>query len=296
MTPDLPRIAMIGFGEAGGAFAQGFGPSATAVAAWDVKLGDRALGPSMADRVAGLGARAARSNADAVTGAGAIFSFVTADQAEAAATRTAASIGQGAWFLDCNSCSPGTKRRNAVTIEAAGGRYVDVAVMAPVFPALHETPLLVSGPHAAGALAALAPLGLKARLLEGEVGRASSTKMVRSIVMKGLEAIVAECVLAGTRAGVIDDVLASLDKTYPGFDWPAKAGYMLERMINHGPRRAAEMREVEKTVQELGLSGAMAGATAGWQHDIGALHLDAGDEPYQDIAARILAALEGEPT
>lgn len=286
---------MIGFGEAGQAFARGIGARAE-IAAWDIKLADPAQAGAMRAAMAATGARATKGNADAFIGASAVLSFVTADQAEVAAEQTAAAIGQGAWYLDCNSCSPGTKRRSGAVIGAAGGRYVDVAVMAPVHPALHETPLLASGPEAARAMEALAPLGLKARVLEGEIGRASSTKMVRSIVMKGLEAIVAECVLAGTRADVVDDVLASLDDTYPGFDWPAKAGYMLERMIHHGPRRAAEMREVERTVRELGLSGAMAGATAQWQDLIGQLHLDAGDEPYKEIAARILAALEGEKT
>ena len=83
--------------------------------------------------------------------------------------------------------------------------------------------------------------------------------------MKGLEALVCECVLAGAKAGVIETVLDSLDDTYPGFDWRKRSAYMLERMMTHGVRRAAEMREVALTVDLLGLDGAMSRASVGWQ-------------------------------
>ena len=99
------------------------------------------------------------------------------------------------------------RSRTATEVEAAGGRYVDVAVMAPVHPRLHRTPLLISGPHVEAAAPALAALGMSASIHEGPVGAASSVKMIRSIMMKGLEALVCECVLAGRKAGVIETVL-----------------------------------------------------------------------------------------
>ena len=92
-------------------------------------------------------------------------------------------------------------------MEASGGRYVDVAVMAPVHPRLHRTPLLISGPHVEAAAPALSALGMSASIHEGPVGASSSVKMIRSIMMKGLEALVCECVLAGRKAGVIETVL-----------------------------------------------------------------------------------------
>jgi len=180
----------------------------------------------------------------------------------------------------------------AEKIEAAGGRYVDVAVMAPVYPKLHKTPLLLSGPHAEAGLAYLADLDMAPAIVQGDIGAGSSIKMIRSIMMKGMEALFAECVLAGRKAGVEEAVLASLDKTYPGFDFPAKAGYMLERSMTHGIRRAAEMEEVALTVHELGLANEMAKATVQWQRRIGNLKLDAGELEYQDRADMILKALQ----
>ena len=224
-----------------------------------------------------------------------MFSVVTADQAHEAALAALPGLAKGALFFDCNSCAPQTKVRTATDVDAAGGRYVDVAVMAPVHPRLHRTPLLISGPHVEAAAQALAALDMSARIHEGPVGAASAVKMIRSIMMKGLEALVCECVLAGRKAGVIETVLDSLDDTYPGFGWKKRSAYMLERVITHGVRRAAEMREAAVTVDLLGLKGEMSRATVGWQQTIGELGLRASaaeGADYRVLADAILAALD----
>ena len=232
---------------------------------------------------------------EAVAGAQAIFSVVTADQAHEAAVAALPGVAQGAFFFDCDSCAPQTKERTAREVDAAGGRYVDVAVMAPVHPRLHRTPLLISGPHAEAAAPVLASLGMVAEIHDGPVGSSSAIKMIRSIMMKGLEALVCECVLAGRKAGVIETVLDSLDDTYPGFDWRRRSAYMLERVMTHGVRRAAEMREVALTVDLLGLDGAMSRASVGWQQAVGDLGLRSTAEEaadYRTLADKILARLD----
>ena len=178
-------------------------------------------------------------------------------------------------------------------IEAKQAKYVDVAIMAPVFPKLHQTPVLVSGSHAEAALTLFDQLNMQATHAEGDIGAASSIKMMRSIMIKGMEALVAECVLAGRKAGVEDIVLESLEKTFPGFGWQKRAGYMLERMMQHGTRRAAEMREVALTVEELGIEAAMSRACVEWQEAIGNLALEGDGEDYGENADKILAALSG---
>jgi len=291
-------IAFLGFGEAARAFLKGWRsePVFTArVSAYDIKTDSPDAGIAAAKRAdyATDAVTGAASAPEAVAGAQAVFSVVTADQAHEAALAALPGLARGAFFLDCDSCAPQTKERTAKAVDAAGGRYVDVAVMAPVHPRLHKTPLLISGPHAMGAAAVLAALGMNAPIHEGPVGSASSVKMVRSIIMKGLEALVCECVLTGMKAGVIDEVLDSLDDTYPGFDWRKRAAYMLERVMTHGVRRAAEMREAALTVDGFGLDGAMSRAAVEWQRAIGDLSLQASPEEARDyrmMARRILAA------
>jgi len=292
-------IAFIGFGEAARAFLDGWRsqPGFNArVSAYDIKTDSADADVRAAKRAdyAAANVIGASSAPEAVAGAEAVFSVVTADQAHEAAVAALPGLARGVLFLDCDSCAPQTKARTAKKVDAAGGRYVDVAVMAPVHPRLHRTPLLISGPHARAAAAALAALDMSAAIHDGPVGSSSAVKMIRSIMMKGLEALVCECVLAGRKAGVIETVLDSLDDSYPGFDWKKRSAYMLERVMTHGVRRAAEMREVALTVDLLGLDGAMSRASVGWQQAIGDLALrPSADEvsDYRVLADRILASL-----
>jgi 3-hydroxyisobutyrate dehydrogenase-like beta-hydroxyacid dehydrogenase len=293
--PSASTIAFIGFGEAAQAFVAGWARhDGTALKVYDIKTEatEQAVRDGKLADYARFGVRGRDSSAEALGGADVVFSLVTADQAFVAAVDAARHLGPGALFLDGNSCAPETKKNAARVIETAGGRYVDVAIMAPVHPALHKVPLLLSGPHAEAATDALRALDMEPQIADGSVGTASSIKMVRSVMMKGLEALVLECVLAGQKAGVADVVLDSLDKTYPGFDWKKRSAYMLERVMTHGVRRAAEMREVARTVEDLGLSGAMAQATVEWQQRVGELGLDAGEGAYAERAEAILKALD----
>lgn len=283
----MQRIAMIGFGEAARAFTSGWGARAGGIVAHDLRAAD----PAMLQAAEAAGITCHPGPEAALSGAGIAFCLVTADQALAAAEAAAAALPAGLLWLDGNSCAPGTKRRAAAVIEAAGGRYVDMAIMAPVHPRLHRTPILLAGPHAEAALAALTPLEMAPKIAGIRVGEASAIKMLRSVMIKGMEALTAECLLAARRAGVEKAVLASLQASDPGWDWTARGAYNLERMMVHGARRAAEMHEVAATLRELGLPDRMAAAAAAWQEETAALHLPAGPDALADRADRILSRL-----
>ncbi|SEB64778.1 3-hydroxyisobutyrate dehydrogenase [Nitratireductor aquibiodomus] len=295
----MQTIAFIGFGEAATAFTEGWGASRNqGVRAFDIKTDDPMESVAHAKRTDYLraGISGCATMKEALKGATVIFSTVTADQAGKAAREAAKHLGAGALYCDMNSCAPSSKREAAKAIEARGGRYVDVAVMSPVLPLRHHAPLLVSGPHAAEALTVLQAMDMRPALAEGPVGTASAIKMIRSIMVKGIEALVLECVLSATREGVDKIVLSSLEETFPGFGWPERVAYMLERAMVHGTRRAAEMEEAAKTAADLGLSGRMAQATAEWEGIIGALQLgDLSDDEkadYRLLAQKILTRLD----
>jgi len=258
-----PALVLIGLGEAGRAFA---GRIAAAKRGFD-----RRDDPAMRDAFVENGVERAASNAAAVAGAPLILSLVTADQALAAAEETARSIAPGALFCDMNSVAPDTKRAAARAIEAASGRYVDVAVMAPVHPQRLAVPLLVSGPHGEAGAEALTSLGFNPRVVGARVGDASAIKMIRSVMVKGLEALSAECILAAHAAGVADEVVASLDASWREEPWATRFDYNLDRMMIHGLRRAAEMEEVVKTLDALGTGSPMTRGTVARQRAVGGL-------------------------
>ena len=288
----MEKIAFIGFGEAGRAFTHGRPEWVGRARAFDIKTDHPDTAAAERAAYAAAGIRGCDTVAEALADAGLVFSLVTADQALAAARDDAPSLAPGALWLDCNSVAPDTKRAAAEAIERAGGRYADVAVMAPVFPAARDVPLLVSGPHASAAAVALAALGFgKVRVIEGLVGAASAIKMIRSVMVKGLEALTTECVLAAEAAGVRDEVLASLNASWPGTDWGAKADYNLDRMLVHGERRAAEMEEVVKTLEALGTGAEMTRGTVLRQRAAGVL----GMAPPEGLDAKLAALLGHRP-
>jgi 3-hydroxyisobutyrate dehydrogenase-like beta-hydroxyacid dehydrogenase len=271
-----PDIVFIGLGEAGQAFA---GQLACPMRGYDRRQDAAKRAEFDANRV-----EWAASNEAAVAGAPLIVSLVTADQALLAAEETARSIAKGALFCDLNSVAPDTKRAAAQAIEAAGGLYVDVAVMAPVHPQRLKVPMLVSGPHAEAGSAALNALGFNTRIVGAKVGDASAIKMIRSVMVKGIEALSAECALAAHAAGVEAEVLASLDKSWKEQSWTERFDYNLDRMLIHGGRRAAEMEEVVKTLDALGTGSAMTRGTVVRQRAIGLMGIK---EPPEGLRAKV---------
>ncbi len=243
------RVCLIGFGEVGQILAQDLAARGVAdVWAYDTAFARPDSGPSQA--LASHAVRAGASAADAVRGAQLIFCAVTAAADRDAARSAAEGISPGAFYLDLNSASPGMKQQAGQIIDAAGGRYVEAAVMAPVPPKRIATPMLLGGPHAQDFLGRAAGLGLNASVFSDQLGPASATKMCRSVMIKGVEALLMESMLAARHYGVEKTVLASLSDLLPVGDWNALALYMISRSLEHGVRRAEEMREVARTVEE----------------------------------------------
>jgi 3-hydroxyisobutyrate dehydrogenase-like beta-hydroxyacid dehydrogenase len=267
------RVAIIGFGEAAQAFVGGAGWSGD-VRTYDKLTDDptgRAAKLSDYDR---FEVRGADRITDAIEGAEILLSLVTANQAAQAARAAAPYIQPGAIYCEMNSVAPETKKSNATIIEEAGGQFVDVAIMSPVNPARLDVPLLLSGPRALDGERALRSLGFgNVHTIGSRVGEASAVKMIRSVIVKGIEALTAEAMLAASEAGVVEEVLASLDASESARPWGERANYNLDRMIVHGVRRAEEMDEVVRTLISLGIVPHLTRQTALRQREIGNLGL-----------------------
>ncbi|WP_313807199.1 DUF1932 domain-containing protein [Sphingobium sp.] len=286
------EVGLIGFGEAGSTFAVA-GEWGARAHVFDRKTGN---GPDREAMLASYKAAhvlGARFLDDALASVDLILSLVTADQALAVAEAAAECLPAGAIYCDMNSVAPQTKQAAAGVIQAAGGHYVDVAVMAPVNPARLSVPLLLSGGQAEEAAARLATLGFaKTRVVGDAVGRASSIKMIRSVMVKGIEALTVECILAAEAAGVREEVLASLDASEKVKPWEERADYNLDRMLVHGLRRAAEMEEVVKTLEGLGTGAVMTRGTVERQGAIGTLGVGTPPEGLSGKIAAVFAGLQ----
>jgi 3-hydroxyisobutyrate dehydrogenase-like beta-hydroxyacid dehydrogenase len=264
------HVGLVGYGEVGRILAEDLREQGVRVSAYDIKLdGDQAA--ALRDHAATHGVVLAASHADLAAQADFVISAVTASQAVPVAQACAPAVKQGAWFLDFNSASPGAKQRAAALIDGAGGRYVEGAVMTSIPPYRIKVPLLLGGAGAPELAPLLVALGFDSKVASAELGVASAVKMCRSVMIKGLEAMVIESFTTARAYGVEDALLASLTETFPSIDWEKQGAYFFQRVIEHGRRRSEEVREVAETVRDIGLSPWSAEGTAerqGWVADL----------------------------
>ncbi|MGO4744097.1 DUF1932 domain-containing protein [Serratia quinivorans] len=249
MSLPLPSVALIGFGEVGGILAQELLAQNIAVCAFDQQTS-----PALTQKAAACGAYLAPTLAQALEGATLVFSAVTAANTLAVAQQCASLLRPGQTFLDLNSAAPNTKRAAAEAVNASGALYVEVAVMAPVPPKRLRTPLLLGGSAAEVTRDRLTALGFNCQVYSTNIGEASAIKMCRSVMIKGLEALTTECLLAAQRYGVEQPVLESLHASFPSLGWDQQfPHYLISRVAEHGKRRAEEMREVVQTLRDVGV-------------------------------------------
>ncbi|QKV17891.1 NAD(P)-dependent oxidoreductase [Oricola thermophila] len=267
------HIAFIGFGEAARAFVSSLKPLGIGrFTAYDIKQGTAEADPVEA-AAAELGVALAEGPVAAIEGADWVIAAVTAASSLEAAQSVEGGLKAGQVYVDINSVSARRKQDTAALVRARGAAYLDMAVMAPVHPRGHRTPVLVAGDHGGAVAEALSRLDFDFRVAGDEVGAATSIKMIRSLFVKGLEAITVQAISAAREAGCFDEVYKSLSGSYKVLGWPEFAEYQFERMMRHGVRRAAEMRESANSMRELGFAngGALADAIASLHDEVGSL-------------------------
>ena len=257
------RIALVGFGEAGGILACELAKRGIEVSTFDILLKSKSARPAMLAKAAASGVHAKETLRDAIRDAELVISAVTASSAPSVAKEAAALLAPGQFFLDINSVSPETKRKEARHFGKSKGDFVEAAVMAPVPPQRLKVPMLLGGKSAGILAPRLQATGMNATAVSDQIGVASAIKMCHSVMIKGLEALAIESLFAARRYGAEDAVLASLDATYPSMGWKEKLpDYLISRVAEHGRRRAAEMREAALAVADVGLSPLLTERTA----------------------------------
>jgi len=287
----IQSVGFVGFGEAGYHIAKGLrGAGLAQTFAFDIDNGDR-----IRSRASETRTELTDSNAALAAACDIIFSAVTADQALNAAEQTAPFLEPRHYYCDVNSVSPKIKQAVGRTVSRGGAKFVEAAMMAPVPPHGHKVPTLLGGAAAPEFLAIMTPFGVRMEVVStDQIGRAAAVKMFRSIVYKGLEALMFECVLGASHYGAEPRVFASLNESFPGIDFQKLADYMIGRVVVHGERRAREMEEVAATLRDLGIDPMMAEATVrrmDWAADLDLKARFGGDFPknYREVLDAIAA-------
>jgi len=278
------RVGFVGFGEAGYHIAKGLQQAGvSSFAAFDINVTEQ-----IRQTAGETQTRLVDSNGELAPRCDILMSAVTADKALHAAEQNAPYLTPRHIYADLNSVSPGVKQEIARVIGQTGARFAEIAMMAPVPPYLQKVPMLAGGEGAQEFVAKLAPFGISAEIVSREVGTAAATKMFRSIIVKGMEALITECVLGAARYNADERVFASLGETFPGMDWKKLADYMVGRVVVHGERRAREMEEVAATLREIDIEPIMADAIVrrmDWSVEAGLKRIFHGEAPksYREV-------------
>ena len=296
---NVQRIGLIGYGEVGRIFSIGLKdkPGVLASGAWDLKFADPVTRGAQLDHASLHGVTAHGSMRELCEASDLVISAVTASNTLAVARDAAQFIRAGSVFLDVNSASPRTKQQSAAVIDARGADYVEAGVMTSVPPYGIRVPMLLGGAQAAALATLLTGWGMDAKAVSDKLGVASAIKMCRSVMIKGLEALVIESYVTARRYGVEAHVLPTLKETFPSIDWEQQGTYFFSRVVQHGKRRTEEMREAANTVREAGFAPWMATATADrqqWVSERAQAGLFAGlpkDARWQDYADRLISEL-----
>jgi 3-hydroxyisobutyrate dehydrogenase-like beta-hydroxyacid dehydrogenase len=294
----IRQIALIGFGEVGAIFGADLTAAGLSVATFDILVNAEPSRSALLAKAKSASVRACDKIEEAIRGAELVISAVTASSAVEVAANAAPFLRGGQTYLDVNSVSPETKLEIAAALGTSPAVFVEAAVMAPVSPQRLKVPMLLGGADSASAAERLRAIGMNVKPISERVGVASAIKMCRSIIIKGLEAITVESMFTARRYGAEQQVLDSLETTYPGMGWNGVLpNYLISRVAEHGKRRAAEMREAAQAVSDAGIDPLTALATAERQDWLSrtiaefSLAVPKGEEfSWQELADAIAAA------
>ncbi|MEV5836895.1 DUF1932 domain-containing protein [Nocardia sp. NPDC052112] len=242
------RVAVLGFGEAGGAFARDLVPAGADVRGFDPKV------------VAPEGVTQRSGDADAVRDADLVFNLTTGTEAESALRAALPGLRPGTVWAEANTVSPALKVRLAELVDEVGGDLVDVAIMAPVPGQGLRTPMAAAGPAAPLFVTMMSSLGVAIEPVPGPIGAASARKLLRSVVYKGLAAAVVEAMAGAAAAGCAEWFHEHLTTEFVKFD-----ADMIDRLISgtytHAHRRTEEMTAAAQQLADLGITPHIASAT-----------------------------------
>lgn len=253
----MTRLGFIGFGEASFNIASGLRDEGLSdIRAYDAAWQTPPASGLIAERAQQAGVSLEASSENLIKASDIVICSISANAAVPVARQCAPLLRPDQLYVDLNSAGPDTKIEVEKIVQGAA-TFVDVAVMGTVPDSRHKVPMLASGPGAAAFADFGNAFGMAITALDGPTGKASASKMFRSIFMKGYVMLLLEAVVAGRTFGIEEDVLASIGKSLKTDDFRATANDLMCRAVIHAERREHEMDEVVGTLNSLGLDATM---------------------------------------
>jgi len=261
MSKNYKTIGFVGYGELGQCITAGLSAAGADVGVFDLFVEAPETVKSLQDKADQAGIILAKTRAELAERSDIFISAVTCSDAVTAARQMAPYLSEKHIYVDLNSTSPAVKKDVCAVIEGAGAKFVEIGVLGGIPTMGYKVSLLLCGDEAETVAACLSGFGMDTECIIGKTGAAAAVKMFRSIVVKGIEALFLECVLAAEPYGATEQVLETIEQNYPGVGKDL-ANFFMTRTANHAERRSHEMEEVAETLRAMGLDPIMAEASA----------------------------------
>lgn len=261
----MALVAFIGFGELGAALARRLGGSgAHEMRAWTrarPDLNATALA-ARTERIRAAGVEPIAALEDALRGADAVLSVVSGTSSREVSERSAGLLDDGALYVDLTAAAVTDKEAGAEAVERSGGQYVDGAVLGTVAVPDATIPIVASGDGARELQQLASCEGISIEALDGPAGRATQLKLLRSVYMKGRDALVVETLLAARRCGLEERLVASIEGPGERVSFADLSDRVLRSLAVHAGRRAEELDSSADVVRETGIDPLLAPAAA----------------------------------
>ncbi len=259
--PD-PAVGFIGFGEAASCFSRHL--SGQPSLAIRVFCNGRTNSPPYSDKfirfAQDAGARPVDSLAELCPASDVVFSAVVVANALEVAQQAAPFLKRGALYVDISASTPTRKKRIAAAVEAVGALYVDANLMGSVTIYGPTVALYCSGSGATLFASLFAPRGLNIEVANDRAGDAAMVKMLRSVVTKGIEALVVEALTIATLHGVRSEALKGLCGSMDKTKFSDFVDMCIRTDVLHAERRAVEMDEIASEISAMELEPIMTAA------------------------------------
>ncbi|QNK46759.1 NAD(P)-dependent oxidoreductase [Brevibacterium sp. PAMC23299] len=246
------RVGIIGFGEVGQVFAKGLLEKTKHVFIYDILLEKNKN--LITEKINNIGVQAVDGIEQIGECCTLIISLVNSSASEVVAAEVAKGIRKGTVFLDLTTSTPLVKSKSEKIIVSNGGIYVDASIMGTVATEQQQVPLLIAGEQSVKVQALLNSLGFNCQAINHPNGGAASIKLLRSIFMKGLEALILETMITAKNYGVSDEVMQSISKTINNNDFTTFANALITTHVIHKNRRYKEVLDSCNLIKEAELS------------------------------------------
>ncbi len=254
-------FALIGFGELGSSLAQALGRSQdNVVRTYTRPRSSPAAAASLQARLTAANTQLCPSLAHALQGADAVLSVVAASASLQVAEQSAPLLGRSVYYVDLCAAPVADKQQAAAIVAEAGALYVDGAVLGTVATSGSAVPIMASGAGAAGWKTMVEPEGLVVEVLDEIPGHATLLKLLRSVYMKGRDALIVEMMLAARRYGLEERVAQSIQGPGERVPFPALAERVLCALAVHAARRSEELHASSEVVRASGIEPVISSA------------------------------------